>query len=721
MHRFDRRRYGKQQIVLLLFLLLIGIPLAGWGRSGSGTASSPYSGNLASGSEQGIRIYSSGTYYFKNVTGGSIVATGSNLNVTLCFEGNNELTSHIEGTTWTTSAIDLHAHRNYNSNTFTIKSTNSKSPANVKCSGAGASFAIQPGILVYDGSKVIIDGPVSVTALGGYYGDHKSPGIGGHCRDNTYWHSGSLELRNGAYLYNDVVFYTDIKQVAKATISNYASIASYNTSGTLQPLASGKYNELDYDNIDVKPTVGWHDFKTSDGIEGQIYYRESAANVSYRLYRSSSSNPSWIEIDGCPSGTLQGTKVKMGVAYSGEYGYYYKSLTTPSLILSGTIYLNVDNYTYSGTLSCYLTNTQVLDGNGKTFISDNFSFQPRGSKLMLRNMQIKSRVKVGNSVYVDTDNPGNLNSWDVIDTSDRPVWFCKAEGVTESVGSYIFWRDEREESNRMRYNNILFAVEDANVYLWIPSSITPYYINIQNKFNGDIVFKSGGIIISNHNTTIKFSRYIAAEIYRGGGSFEKRKDYASLQNAFNDVQEGEEIRLVRNYTCYEGDLCTDKPSVVFRLVAYTLTYPSVGLLGCRGDGVLYLTTDYSSASLSGSIRIFNLCVIAPDALLSKAAFYMGYSGKEKVYRTWVDKVPIGIDYLGYYRYKDEWGFESYHAGKDYSSGTESGKYCVWLPASVLPQTFPLYDGSEEGSELIATATLQVSEKHANQATAYPYV
>ena len=707
MHRFNWKKYGKQQMILLLFLFLIGGLSEVWGLNYA-VPGRWYSGNLAANGDYCLRIRDSGTYYFNNVTGGRIVADASNLNVTLCFGGSsNILTSYLDRGEWVhLSAIDLHQHDKYGNNTFTIKSIDPESPASVKCSGAGESMAIQPGILVYSGSKVIIDGPISVTATGGYYNNYKSPGIGGHCADGTYWHSGSLELRNGAYLYNDVVYWKELKQVAYTTISDYAAITSFDRE---QPLANGggKSYWLDYDRIDVKPTVGWHDFKTSYGITGQIYYREKATNITYRLFFPLNRQIEWLEIDGCPGSFAYGA-AKMGVVYD-ENGNYYKSLVSSTFPSGSTLYLNINNYTYTGT---YNGKAATLSGNYKTFYSDKFYFNPYGGALKLFNMNIENQFRVNGSVYVDADNPGNLENWNVIDYWGRSVWYCKTLGLPESVLNFDVWTSDREDWNTYSSsigdkNGFARYATGKDIYMWLPKEAGARYVNLKKNTDPNLVYKSGAITLSAHNTSINFSRYIAVKSFLSGM---ERKIYASLENAFEDVAQGETIKLWKNYTSYGSNCQTDKLSVKFDLNNYKLTSSTSDRLGGTGNSMLELVDNGGGGGgLAGVFQIQNLYTELLDDKLSKSL----YMGGEKVFRTWTDKVPTGISgYLGY-----SWnGKDCYPARLN-----ASRKGCLWLPAGTSSQTFTLYDGSAEGSELIATATLSVNENHANQANAYPYV
>ena len=707
MHRFNWKKYGKQQMILLLFLFLIGGLSEVWGLNYA-VPGRWYSGNLAANGDYCLRIRDSGTYYFNNVTGGRIVADASNLNVTLCFGGSsNILTSYLDRGEWVhLSAIDLHQHDKYGNNTFTIKSIDPESPASVKCSGAGESMAIQPGILVYSGSKVIIDGPISVTATGGYYNNYKSPGIGGHCADGTYWHSGSLELRNGAYLYNDVVYWKELKQVAYTTISDYAAITSFDRE---QPLANGggKSYWLDYDRIDVKPTVGWHDFKTSYGITGQIYYREKATNITYRLFFPLNRQIEWLEIDGCPGSFAYGA-AKMGVVYD-ENGNYYKSLVSSTFPSGSTLYLNINNYTYTGT---YNGKAATLSGNYKTFYSDKFYFNPYGGALKLFNMNIENQFRVNGSVYVDADNPGNLENWNVIDYWGRSVWYCKTLGLPESVLNFDVWTSDREDWNTYSSsigdkNGFARYATGKDIYMWLPKEAGARYVNLKKNTDPNLVYKSGVITLSAHNTSINFSRYIAVKSFLSGM---ERKIYASLENAFEDVAQGETIKLWKNYTSYGSNCQTDKLSVKFDLNNYKLTSSTSDRLGGTGNSMLELVDNGGGGGgLAGVFQIQNLYTELLDDKLSKSL----YMGGEKVFRTWTDKVPTGISgYLGY-----SWnGKDCYPARLN-----ASRKGCLWLPAGTSSQTFTLYDGSAEGSELIATATLSVNENHANQANAYPYV
>lgn len=707
---------------MLLFLLLIGIPLAGWGRSGSGTKRDPYTGDLGSGSDYGLRINSSGTYYFKNVTGGAIVANASNLNVTLYFEGSNTLYAKSEEGGWTTAAIDVNVMRNgggFTNNEFTIKSTDQNNPARLECTGTGNGWAILAGIGVVNSngnnSYLNIEGYIVVITKRGYYNDYKAPGIGGHCRDSKIYEGGYLNIKNGPYVYMDYV-YKEEKQASKPYITGWASITH---SGTFLVPNQGGYFTPDFSKTDIKPTVNsWNDFKLSDGTSGKIYYENHS---EYKVYIGKVYTQwDYFEIAGIPSGTIPNSwthSTKMGQVYD-QYGNYYKSLVN-SKIFSSTLYLNVSNYTYTGTYKGY-SESITLDGNGKTFISNEFTFSPRGS-LKLKNMQISNSVKVDYNVYVDPDDIGSLEDWDVIDTRDRRVRYCKAIGLTEPVDGYLLWIADKEEYNYTRNggSDVISGYRNGtNAYFWMPQYSTSRYINIQNERRGDILYKSGPVIVSKHDTEIDFSRYIAAEI-TGASQYDVRKSYSSLVNAFNDVREGETIRLKRDYTCYtnEDGLVTDKSSVTFLMWGGSLTFNSTGSLGCTGDGILELEI-LGESSIFGQVRIFNLFTESSVNNLANAVFYLGGNSQQKVYRTWVDKVPTGLDgYLGCPSIKDVWGdIVPFHGKKG-----GRGKYCVWLPASISTKTFPLYDGSAEGSELIATTTLLVNENHDNQADAYPYV
>lgn len=709
MHRFNWKKYGKQQMILLLFLFLIGGLSEVWGQNYA-VPGRTYSGNLGANGEYGLRINKSGTYYFKNVTGGAICADADNMNVTLYFEGHNELSGRSVSGEWSTAAIDLNvATRNPGQagNTFTIKSTDPKNPAWLSCKGAGSSWAIVAGIGVTgDKTTLNIEGPIQVYANGGYYNDYKAPGIGGLCWDSRRFKGGNLNIKNGAYVYVDYIYKEEI-QVSKPSIIGWASITYY---GTFLVPKQGGYFTPDFSDTDIKPTSGsWNDFKLSDGTKGKIYYENGS---KYHVYiQKAFSEWDYFEIAGIPSGTISDYWIhttKMGQVYD-QKGTYYKSLVNSTIPSGSTLCLNVSNYTYTGT---YSGPSITLDGNGKKFISDGFTFSPSGP-LKLKNMQIENRIHVNGPVYVDADNLGNLTDWDVVDY-DAPVWYCTAT-LEPSVTDFDVWISPLEdwskyEGSYSSRNQQIRAkyLDGKNVYMWIPKKANQY-INIQNPKNVNELYKSTAVTVSKHNTPINFTQYVAARI---NGIY----PYVSLEDAFKAVtRDGlDVIYLQKNYTTYSttswdknrGADLTSKISIELSLNGFTLTSDATDYLGCTGSGMLELS---GAGSLVGVFEIQNLYTELLDDKLSKSL----YMGDERVFRTWVDKEPAGITgYLGY-----SWnGNEYYPAGKK-----DMGKNCLWLPASKSSKTFTLYDGSAEGSELIATATLSVKENHANQANAYPYV
>lgn len=709
MHRFNWKKYGKQQMILLLFLFLIGGLSEVWGQNYA-VPERTYSGNLGANGEYGLRINKSGTYYFKNVTGGAICADADNMNVTLYFEGHNELSGRSVSGEWSTAAIDLNvATRNPGQagNTFTIKSTDPKNPAWLSCKGAGSSWAIVAGIGVTgDKTTLNIEGPIQVYANGGYYNDYKAPGIGGLCWDSRRFKGGNLNIKNGAYVYVDYIYKEEI-QVSKPSIIGWASITYY---GTFLVPKQGGYFTPDFSDTDIKPTSGsWNDFKLSDGTKGKIYYENGS---KYHVYiQKAFSEWDYFEIAGIPSGTISDYWIhttKMGQVYD-QKGTYYKSFVNSTIPSGSTLCLNVSNYTYTG---AYEGPSITLDGNGKKFISNGFTFSPSGP-LKLKNMQIENHICVNGPVYVDADYSGNLVNWVVIDY-DSPVWYCTA-ALNYSVTDFDVWISPLEdwskyEGSYSSRNQQIRAkyLDGKNVYMWIPKKANQY-INIQNPKNVNELYKSTAVTVSKHNTPINFTQYVAARI---NGIY----PYVSLEDAFKAVtRDGlDVIYLQKNYTTYSttswdknrGADLTSKISIELSLNGFTLTSDATDHLGCTGSGMLELS---GAGSLVGVFEIQNLYTELLDDKLSKSL----YMGDEKVFRTWVDKEPAGITgYLGY-----SWnGNEYYPAGKK-----DMGKNCLWLPASKSSKTFTLYDGSAEGSELIATATLSVNENHANQATAYPYV
>ena len=327
-------------------------------------------------------------------------------------------------------------------------------------------------------------------------------------------------------------------------------------------------------------------------------------------------------------------------------------------------------------------------------------------------MNIENQFRVNGSVYVDADNPGNLENWNVIDYWGRSVWYCKTLGLPESVLNFDVWTSDREDWNTYSSsigdkNGFARYATGKDIYMWLPKEAGARYVNLKKNTDPNLVYKSGAITLSAHNTSINFSRYIAVKSFLSGM---ERKIYASLENAFEDVAQGETIKLWKNYTSYGSNCQTDKLSVKFDLNNYKLTSSTSDRLGGTGNSMLELVDNGGGGGgLAGVFQIQNLYTELLDDKLSKSL----YMGGEKVFRTWTDKVPTGISgYLGY-----SWnGKDCYPARLN-----ASRKGCLWLPAGTSSQTFTLYDGSAEGSELIATATLSVNENHANQANAYPYV
>lgn len=714
MHRFDRRRYGKQQIVLLLFLLLIGIPLTGWGRSGSGTVTSPYTGNLG-GDEYGLRIKNSGTYYFKNVTGGAILLSESNLNVTLCFEGDNTLEGHVDGTNWTSSAIDLHAYKNYNSNTVTIKSKSSDSPAVLTCKGKGTSYAVQPGIAVFNGSKLIIDGPIRVYATGANSGseDWDAPGVGGLLRDANNKPGGILELRNGAYLYMEVK-YRVFSQLPSNQIVGFASCTF-----SARPHESITSNAIDcivdFSETSTKPTTGWKSFKISgESGEKKIFYDTSKTNHIWLQ-----SKPDYFEIDGYPSGEPSTGAVKMGAVYD-QKGKYYKSLSIANTFGDPIYYLNVDNYPHTGTYKYdYPSGSAIIDGNGKRFISDNFQFQTFQCTLKLKNMQIRNRIKVAGSVSVDLENPGNLSEWDVIDELNRPVWYCILSG--SKLSEYKIWTSDREDWNtytssrgdkEVVVKKTIKKDSDREHHIWLPQEGEARYINIQWP-SDPIIEKSTATLVSRHNTTINMTPFIVAN---NSTNSIVRKSYSSLKEAFSDVRDGETINLLKDYTSYKDQLITDKHSVNFDLNKHTLTsgedYSALGALGSNSP---LLTIN--NGSFVGKFEIRNVYFspyITDGALGEFYERYLWGTSYRRVFRTHVTELPYGIGSYIEYIIPDAY----YKSCITKSRGTEND---LWLPASTSVKTYELFDGV--GGEKFGTISLQVSGDLSvkNEVDLYPYL
>ncbi|MFV0581088.1 MAG: hypothetical protein ACK5N4_03495 [Parabacteroides gordonii] len=327
-------------------------------------------------------------------------------------------------------------------------------------------------------------------------------------------------------------------------------------------------------------------------------------------------------------------------------------------------------------------------------------------------MNIQNQFRVNGPVYVDAENLGNLENWDVIDYWSRPVWYCKTIGLPESVLNFDVWTSDREDWNTYSSsigdkNGFARYATGKDIYMWLPKEAGTRYVNLKKNTDPNLVYKSGAITLSAHNTSINFSRYIAAKSFLSGT---ERKIYASLENAFTDVAQGETIKLWKNYTSYGSNCQTDKLSVKFDLNNNKLTSSASDRLGGTGNSMLELVDNGGGGgSLVGVFQIQNLYTELLDDKLSKS-FYMG---DEKVFRTWIDKVPTGIaGYLGY-----SWN------GKDYYPARldASRKGCLWLPASTSFKTFTLFDGAAAGSEQIATTSLQVNENHDNSGNAYPYV
>lgn len=707
MHRLNRKRYSKQQIVLLLFLLLIGGPSEVWGQKNYAVPGRTYTGNLGANGEYGLRINQSGTYYFKNITGGAICADADDLDVTLYFEGHNELFGRSVKGEWSTAGIDLNvATRNPGQarNTFTIKSKDPNNPAWLNCKGAGSGWAIVAGIGI-TGDKTIlnIEGPIQVYANGGYMNDYKAPGIGGLCWDNRQFAGGKLNLKNGAYLYTDVI-YKSYSQVSKPKIYGWASVTSYSAHLYAE---QGYSYAVNFSKTDIKPTSGaWHNFKLSDGTEGKIYYENTS---NYNVY-TESSNYYWdyMAIAEIP-GKSGYSAIDMGQVYD-QNGNYYKSIVTSTIPAGSTLFLNVNNYTYSGK---YTGPAITLNGNDKTFYSKNFIFASTGT-VKLSNMQIQNRFKITGSVYVDADNIGNLLDWDVVDRYDRPVWYCKATGQPESANNFNLWTSDRQDWNtyisassvgdKWIYEKCIVG---TNLYMWLPKETGAKYVNLTTNSDPNLVYKSGATTLSAHNTSVTFSQYIAARTITTSST--ERKGYASLENAFKDVLQNETIRLEKNYTSYGSDYRTNKSSVKLDLNGCSLTSTATDYLGCSVNDVLELVDKKGGGSLAGVFQIKNLYTELLDDKLSKS-FYIE---SEKVFRTWIDKVPTGIaGYLGY-----SWNGTAYYPAR--LDASREG--CLWLPASTSLKTFTLFDGGTAGSEQIATTSLQVSENHNNSGNAYPYV
>lgn len=663
---------------------------------------------------------SNGEYFFRNVTDGCIVCDGSGKTATLYFEGNNVLTGRSSASKFFYAAIDLNYSGTTNTNPYstnnnlTIKSTDPEHSAQLECRGftdSGINKVGLPGIRLINSidnnSFLTITGNIIVKAIGA---STRAPAIGGssfvllNTRHNS--NGGYLNVKHGAYLYLDTNPGCSGEMISKPYVEEWASICGEN--GVVTPgNSSCGYYGFDFSNfVDKKPYEKlWSHFKIGrNGADEGIYY------IDHPYYRVYIENPfDYLEIAGIPSGTgSSGSMLKMGMVYD-QASNYYKSLTSSAIPANSTVFLNVTGYTYSGV---YQASSITLDGNGKTFTSDNFIFAPKGA-VKLKNMQIQNRIHVNGLVYVDADNQGNLASWDVVDSNNRPVWYCTATGLAESATGFDLWTSTREDWSK--YTSTLGDklidekyVAGTTLYMWLPRETGARYVNLQKSSDENQVYKSGATTLTAHNTSITFSRYIAAKTITASST--ERGIYASLENAFKDVQTGETIKLWKKYTSYGSDFRTDKSSVKFDLNNYALTSAATDRLGCSGNGMLELVDNGGgSGSLSGVFQIQNLYTELLDDKLSKS-FYMG---DEKVFRTWIDKVPVGISgYLGY----------SWHEKDCYPARLNaSQKGCLWLPAGISPKTFNLFDGAAAGSEQIATTSLQVSENHTNSGNAYPYV
>lgn len=681
MYRFNRKKCRKQQIILLLFLLMVGLPLDGWGRGGSGTKSDPYTGDLASGSDRGLRIQNNGSFYFKNVSGPIIVNRAGLTDIHLYFEGtNNNLQGFNQDGGWISAALDIEGGLNgHQGNIVSIHGDENTIVNFLKCNTPGMT-----GIKIGTGNTLHIDGTLkvyaeahSLDAIFGY------PGI----------QQGSLHLKNGAHVFMGYI----AGVIANANlptiyIENYAQF--YSAPQEITP-KDGVKHTFKFTNLQpgysFNNTVAPFQIRENGAVIANSYIRHDPdrepANECSFYYNQSLSWDCFV-VNNIPSQPKSLNPSLMGAVRDATYFYQTLNMAYNS---SSVLYLNTHNYTHSGTLEA--KGNLTFYGEGNTLISSGFKF--KGTQPMkLSNVRLSGATTIEGKVYVDASAEGNLTAWDTRNTLNGQIYYCPVTLSENAVVSGI-------TTNGTKITD--FYQSGKTLYMWLPKGSNNLMITTVDKNISYI--STAAQTISAHKTTINLKRYVVAQI---GSTL-----YTSLSDAFTNVKPGQTVTLERDFTQpNNGKLALTLPQgtdkVTFDLNGKELTFSGTATSISCGNGTL-LITDGSPGSTGSISGTFTLQGNMYTELASAKLGTIWMNGRS-VYRTWVTKLPGGCN-NEYINYKVGEG-EIRQARHTALKGA-----CLWVVESASPLSLWIFDGNEP---IATTSTTVVNSHDSNTASAYPW-
>lgn len=487
MHRFDRRRYGKQQMILLLFLFLLGIPLAGWAQSreGTGRPGDPYKGDI------GLKSPLDDVFYLDGVTDGYLKLSG---NKTVHVKGQNRFSN--------TNNSPIVIGSDYTSTFIGDKSGGSISGNAYKKDDSNFYPAITGNNAYGELNVINLQGALFVNA---YSGHNKVPGIGAPSLNNgTYGHGngGTIKIKDGAFL-NMTVTNNAQTQLPYVTIENFGAVnpRQNSSSGTEvleeYPKFTTTYPKcfIQYTESFITKNGAKQDWADMNIIYGGVSYtgkvRVSEKSNEAGLYHLpmyfSATKPDYLILNGIPA-SLEGEKGRVGAVTVG--GSYLETSVLPSNP-SANLVLKVNNYQFSGTITPGANIS--FDGNNKKLCTTaaGLNLNANGSyTLELKKMKSPSGSKliIGKKVFLaSASDQCTLEPGVAQNNSGTPIYYCTATLPTSDTVTSILYEGASIEhftqdgtSLRMwlpakTAKMLRIDMADGTIYTSIPSSETKHY------------------------------------------------------------------------------------------------------------------------------------------------------------------------------------------------------------------------------------------------------
>lgn len=460
MYKMITKERRWQQVIVLLFLFLLGWPVVGWAQrqQGSGTKEDPFTGLC------GERTLSSGTYYVHNITseyGLNRFIVENNAEVKLIISGSNDI-SHSPG--------------------FQLPSS-----SKLTISGTGSlylygtnSVAIGSGDHSKGCGSLILEGAVCLNCEWGY--------VGKYIEETA--DRGKLTLKDGAIFISRNSAMTK-EYAAEMIVENFAFV-KLPTDGN--PLGEANGCSVNYGDIGG---VTSYATLTVNGVE----YENN--NIHYLNYQKPpvfyfNPLPDYIELTDkdnikIPASPKQGKEVRLGAAIMTNGTTNYPSLFATFM---NDITLNVTNYpyhngilvagapiTFSGGGNILKTITGLeLDATKHPLYLSGISC-PAGNTLIITGKVHKdASSKIGNGVTVDVDDETFVTTAVYYCTTSIPVGTisnvtCNGQRITnyyQNGSDFCMWLPagdnkvvmETDKGGAYTYTGYIEAQQDQNLVVY---------------------------------------------------------------------------------------------------------------------------------------------------------------------------------------------------------------------------------------------------------------